>query len=56
MTISRFHVAEMDCVAEEQLVRMALSDIDGMNVWYQARLLEEGIEVLPVPALPEDAN
>ena len=31
MTISRFHVAEMDCVAEEQLVRMALSDIDGIN-------------------------
>jgi|SRR6056297_422018 len=31
MTISRFHIAEMDCVAEEQLVRMALSDIDGIN-------------------------
>jgi len=31
MTISRFHVAEMDCAAEEQLVRMALSDIDGIN-------------------------
>ena len=31
MTISRFHVAEMDCAAEEQLVRMALSDIDGVN-------------------------
>ncbi len=31
MTISRFHVAGMDCVAEEQLVRMALSDIDGIN-------------------------
>jgi Co/Zn/Cd efflux system component len=31
MTISRFHVAKMDCAAEEQLVRMALSDIDGLN-------------------------
>ncbi|MGA7757937.1 MAG: cation transporter [Ilumatobacteraceae bacterium] len=31
MTISRFHVAKMDCAAEEQLVRMALSDIDGIN-------------------------
>ena len=31
MTISRFHVAEMDCVAEEQLVRMALSDVDGIT-------------------------
>jgi len=31
MTISRFHVADMDCAAEEQLVRMALSDIDGIN-------------------------
>ena len=31
MTISRFHVAAMDCAAEEQLVRMALSDVDGIN-------------------------
>ena len=31
MTISRFHVAQMDCAAEEQLVRMALSDIDCIN-------------------------
>jgi Co/Zn/Cd efflux system component len=31
MTISRFHVADMDCAAEEQLVRMALSDIDGIE-------------------------
>ena len=31
MTISRFHVARMDCAAEEQLVRMALSDIDGIE-------------------------
>ena len=31
MTVSRFHVAEMDCAAEEQLVRMALSDVDGVN-------------------------
>ena len=31
MTISRFHFAEMDCAAEEQLVRIALSDIDGIN-------------------------
>ena len=31
MTVSRFHIAAMDCVAEEQLVRMALSDVDGIN-------------------------
>jgi Co/Zn/Cd efflux system component len=31
MTVSRFHVAGMDCAAEEQLVRMALSDIDGIE-------------------------
>lgn len=31
MTVSRFHVAKMDCAAEEQLVRMALSDIDGIE-------------------------
>lgn len=31
MTISRFHVTGMDCAAEEQLVRMALSDLDGIN-------------------------
>ena len=28
MTISRFHIAGMDCAAEEQLVRMALSDLN----------------------------
>ncbi len=31
MTVSRFHVAGMDCAAEEQLVRMALSDIDDID-------------------------
>ena len=31
MTVSRFHIARMDCAAEEQLVRMALSDVDGIN-------------------------
>lgn len=31
MTVSRFHLAAMDCAAEEQIVRMALSDIDGIN-------------------------
>ncbi len=31
MTISRFHVAGMDCAAEEQLVRMALSDLEAIN-------------------------
>ena len=31
MTVSRFHIAAMDCAAEEQLVRMALSDVDGIN-------------------------
>ena len=31
MTVSRFHVTQMDCAAEEQLVRMALSDIDGIH-------------------------
>jgi Co/Zn/Cd efflux system component len=31
MTISRFHVAGMDCAAEEQLVRMALSDTVGIE-------------------------
>jgi Co/Zn/Cd efflux system component len=31
VTISRFHVAAMDCASEEQLVRMALSDVDGIN-------------------------
>ena len=31
MTISRFHIADMDCSAEEQLVQMALSDLDGIN-------------------------
>ena len=31
VTISRFHVTDMDCAAEEQLVRLALSDLDGIN-------------------------
>ena len=31
MTVSRFHIAAMDCAAEEELVRMALSDVDGLN-------------------------
>ena len=31
MTISRFHIAGMDCAVEEQLVRMALSDLDAVN-------------------------
>ncbi|MEP4650826.1 MAG: cation transporter [Ilumatobacter sp.] len=31
MTVSRFHIAAMDCAAEEQLVRMALSDVDGID-------------------------
>ncbi len=31
MTISRFHIAAMDCSAEEQLVRMALSNLDALN-------------------------
>jgi Co/Zn/Cd efflux system component len=31
VTVSRFHIAAMDCAAEEQLVRMALSDIDGID-------------------------
>ena len=31
MTVSRFHIADMDCAAEEQLVRMALCDIDGID-------------------------
>ena len=31
MTVSRFHIAAMDCAAEEQLVRLALSDVDGIN-------------------------
>lgn len=31
MTISRFHIAGMDCAAEEQLVRMALSDLDDID-------------------------
>ena len=30
MTVSRFHIAAMDCTAEEQLVRKALSDVDGI--------------------------
>lgn len=31
MTISRFHIADMDCAAEEQLVRMRLDQLDGVN-------------------------
>jgi Co/Zn/Cd efflux system component len=31
MTITRFHVAGMDCAAEEQLVRLVLSDVDGIE-------------------------
>jgi Co/Zn/Cd efflux system component len=31
VTVSRFHIAAMDCAAEEQLVRMALSDVAGIN-------------------------
>lgn len=31
MTVSRFRVAGMDCSAEEQLVRMALADLDGIE-------------------------
>ncbi|MGM0618875.1 MAG: cation transporter [Actinomycetota bacterium] len=30
VTVSRFRVAEMDCAAEEQLVRFALDDLDGV--------------------------
>ena len=31
MTVSRFHVPAMDCAAEEQLIRMALDDCDGID-------------------------
>ena len=31
MTVSRFHIAAMDCAAEQQLVRMALSDVHGID-------------------------
>ena len=31
MTVSRFSVAGMDCAAEEQLVKMALADIEAIN-------------------------
>ncbi len=31
MTVSRFHIAAMDCAAEEQLVRMALDDVEGID-------------------------
>jgi len=31
MTVSRYHVAGMDCAAEEQLVRLALSDVSGIE-------------------------
>ena len=31
MTVSRFHVAGMDCAAEEQLVRMTLSEVDDID-------------------------
>ena len=31
MTVSRFHVDAMDCTAEEQLIRMRLSELDGID-------------------------
>ena len=31
MTVSRFRVAKMDCAAEEQLVRMAVDDLGGVD-------------------------
>ena len=31
MTVSRFHVPAMDCAGEEQLVRIALADVDRIN-------------------------
>lgn len=31
VTLSRFRVAAMDCAAEEQLVRMAVADLDGVG-------------------------
>jgi Co/Zn/Cd efflux system component len=31
VTVSRFHVAGMDCAAEEQLVRMVLADVDAVH-------------------------
>jgi len=31
MTVSRFHVAKMDCVAEEQLVRIRLDSVAGVH-------------------------
>ena len=31
MAVSRFHIAGMDCGAEEQLVRMALMDLSGVG-------------------------
>ena len=31
MTVSRFHIARMDCAAEEQLVRMQLAELDGID-------------------------
>ena len=31
MTVSRFHVPAMDCAAEEQLIRMALDDVDDIE-------------------------
>ncbi len=31
MTTSRYRVADMDCAAEEQLVRLALADVDGVE-------------------------
>jgi hypothetical protein len=30
VTVTRFHIAGMDCAAEEQLVRMALFDVEGV--------------------------
>ena len=31
MTVSQYHIAGMDCAAEEQLVRIALSELDGID-------------------------
>lgn len=31
MTVSRFRVGGMDCAAEEQLIRMRLAQLDGID-------------------------
>ena len=31
MTVSRFNIEKMDCMAEEQLVRMRLAQLDGID-------------------------